>query len=156
MYHCKNQTLRTLYKTFILERPSFPKFFERQLRFIASGIILQNCFAVKRCRQFLLTVCCVRHAFQVLRCVNNGSCQTACRLFSRLYLIVAKVVAVQISPFKPTFVITETQFTRGVPSSANACVLKILIRCAVFATLCTIWSNTITQTTVLLPRHSHF
>lgn len=116
MYHCKNQTLRTLYKTFILERPSFPKFFERQLRFIASGIILQNCFAVKRCRQFLLTVCCVRHAFQVLRCVNNGSGQTACRLFSRLYLIVAKVVAVQISPFKPTFVITETQFTRGVPS----------------------------------------
>ena len=47
-------------------------------------------------------------------------------------------------------------YTGRTVQSANACVLKILIRCAVFATLCTIWSNTITQTTVLLPRHSHF
>ena len=47
-------------------------------------------------------------------------------------------------------------YTGRTVQSAIACVLKILIRCAVFATLCTIWSNTITQTTVLLPRHSHF
>lgn len=73
-------------KTFLLKSHYFKKFPERQLRFIASGIILQNCLAVKRCRQFLLTVCCVRHAFQKLRQISGFSTQTVSILSNRFLL----------------------------------------------------------------------
>ena len=116
MYHCKKPDIAHSVQNFYFGKTVFPKVLWKTTWLYCKWYYTAKLLCRQTMSANFTLVCCVRHAFQVLRCVNNGSGQTACRLFSRLYLIVAKVVAVQISPFKPTFVITETQFTRGVPS----------------------------------------